>query len=79
MCVYPCVFILITNVQANTIDQDLLAIVIKDNERFALHFFDAIELFATHIYEFALPARARYRDQGLMEVKLSVIDDAWDA
>jgi hypothetical protein len=66
-------------------DAGLFAII-KDSERFLLRFFDVIESSATHIYESALHlspssslVRSLYGDQILTDVRISGIDDSWDA
>jgi WD40 repeat protein len=66
-------------------DAELLAIV-EDSEKFLLRFFDAIESSATHIYDSALPlspssslVRAQYVGQISTDVKISGIEESWDA
>jgi WD40 repeat protein len=63
-----------------------LSAMIKDSQRFVLRFFDVMECSALHIYESALPlspsssfVRGRYLDQMSTDLKISIIDDSWDA
>jgi hypothetical protein len=71
--------------QAAPSDRNLSA-MINDSQRFVLRFFEVMECSALHIYESALPlspsssfVRGLYLDQMSTDLKISIIDDSWDA